>query len=137
MQPPEFHGDVAKYRDWKRAVLVQHAAATDEKRQLTAPRVLASLKGDAHQATRHLDPEVLRGQGEDGLQNLLKLLDKAYEWQPESLLYEALETFLYFPTRRNQESITAYLARYHTALSQFVQIANGHRAEESRTRHHG
>ena len=89
MQPPEFHGDVAKYRDWKRAVLVQHAAATDEKRQLTAPRVLASLKGDAHQATRHLDPEVLRGQGEDGLQNLLKLLDKAYEWQPESLLYEA------------------------------------------------
>ena len=132
---PEFSGDVAKYRDWKRAVLVQHAGATDEKRALTAPRVLARLRGEAHLATRHLDPEKLRSEGEEGLNILLDLLDKAYEWQPESLLYEALETFLYFPSRRNQESITGYLSKYNTALAQFVSIVNEHRESEARTKH--
>ena len=79
---PDFYGDVPKYRYRKRTVLVQHAGATDEKRALTAPRVLARLRGDAHLATRHLDPEQLRSEGEGGLQILLDLLDKSYEWQP-------------------------------------------------------
>ena len=74
---PEFSGDVSRYRDLKRAVLVQHAGQTDEKRALTAPRVLARLRGEAHLATRHLCPEQLRSEGEEGLKILLDLLDKA------------------------------------------------------------
>ena len=132
---PEFNGDVAKYRDWKRAVLIYHASATTEKRKLTAPKVLAALRGDAQLSTRHMDPETLRSQGEEGLRVLLEALDRSYQWQPESLLYEALETFLYFPSRRNHESITAYLARYHTALAQFTEMVNDHRAAEARARH--
>ena len=52
----EFYGDVARYRDWKRAVLVYHAGTETNKRELTGPRVLAALRGDAQLSTRHFDP---------------------------------------------------------------------------------
>ena len=65
---PEFNGDVARYRDWKRSVLLFHAGTKDDTRGLTAARVLGRLRGAARLATRHLDPETIREQGEAGLQ---------------------------------------------------------------------
>ena len=43
IQLPEFSGNVAEYRDWKRAIKIRHAGATDEHRKLTATRVLTVL----------------------------------------------------------------------------------------------
>ena len=71
---PEFSGDVAKYRDWKRAMHVHHAGVQEDKRYLTAARVLGRLRGAARLATRHLDPEALREKGQDGLEELLNML---------------------------------------------------------------
>ena len=123
---PTFSGDVALYRDWKRSVYVYHAGVPNDKRNLTAPRVLAKLRGAAQARTRHVDPEKLRQAGEAGLTELLDLLDASYEWQPESLLYESLETYLQFPTRKGHERVTSYLSRYHTALQRFENIINDH-----------
>ena len=134
-QYPEFHGNVSEYRDWKRAIQVRHAGATDEQRALTAPRVLAALKGDAHHKTKHLDPEELRYSGQEGLRKLIQILDKSYQWQPESLLFESLEGYLHFPPRRGGESITGYLARYHTVLGQFVGIVNDYIEKEAREKY--
>ena len=64
---PEFHGDVGLYRDWHRRVDVYRASQTDDPRDPTAPRMLAALRGDAYEATRHLSPEELRNQGAAGL----------------------------------------------------------------------
>ena len=128
---PEFNGDVARYRDWKRSVLLYHAGTKDDQRVLTGARVLGRLRGGARLATRHLDPEEIRQQGEEGLRLLLQKLDSAYDWQPESLLYESLETFLYFPARKGGESVTSYLAKYHTALAQFERTINEHREKET------
>ena len=52
---PEFSGDVAAYRDWKRPVQIKHAGAKDEVRALTAVRALGALRGEAWLATRHFD----------------------------------------------------------------------------------
>ncbi len=64
---PEFHGDVGLYRDWRRSVDVYRASQTDDRRDLTAPRMLAARRIDAYEATRHLSPEELRNQGAAGL----------------------------------------------------------------------
>ena len=40
---PEFNGDVAKYRDWKRAVQLYHAGTPTDRRYLTAARILGRL----------------------------------------------------------------------------------------------
>ncbi len=95
----EFRGDFGKYRDWRRSVEVNHAGQHDVTRDLTAPRVLAALQGDAYGATRHLSPENLRQEGATELTKLLEFLDTRYAWQPKSLLHEAMEAYLYFAAR--------------------------------------
>ena len=132
---PEFHGDVALYRDWRRSVILYHAGQKADNRNLTAPRILALLRGDAWRATERIDPEQLRRKGEEGFTELLALLDGRYGWQPESVLYEALEGYLYFSARRASESITAFIARYHASMEYFMDTINKHRREEARLRH--
>ena len=68
---PEFYGDVARYRDWKRAVLVYRTGTETSTRELTGARVLAALRGDAQLSTRHFDPEELRTQGENGFKYII------------------------------------------------------------------
>jgi hypothetical protein len=46
-----------------------------------------------------------------------------------------MEQYLYFAARKASESVTGFLARYHSALSRFSQIINEHRVAESK-RHH-
>ena len=87
----EFHGDVAKFRDWRRHVNIFHASQPEDKRCLTAAFILGCLRGEAYEACRHFDPESLRSKGEAGLQELLNFLESRFGWQPESLLYEGLE----------------------------------------------
>ena len=131
----EFHGDVARYRDWRRHILIYHATVPDDRRHLTVARVLGALRGEAYEACRHYDPEQLRQQGDAGLRALLAFLDERYGWQPESLLHEAMEAFLYFAPRRGGETITAFLARYHSALERFVATVNEHMQTAARKRH--
>ena len=132
---PEFHGDVGLYRDWHRRVDVYRASQTDDSGTLTAPRMLAALRGDAHEATRHLPPEGLRNRGVEGLKNLLGFSDGRYAWQPESLLYEAMAAYLYFAARKANESVTGFLARYNSALARFQQIVNERREAEAKQKH--
>ena len=101
-QIPEFAGDVARFRDWKRAVLVYHAGAEDNKRRLTGPRILNALKGEAKAAVQDFDPEILREAGPDGFKKLMGFLEESFGWQPESILFEAMESFLSFPARGHQ-----------------------------------
>ena len=123
---PEFHGDVAGYRDWRRSVLIKHGGAKDEARALTAVRVLGALRGEAWAATRHLDPELLRARGVDGLDDLWRILDPLFAWQPESVLFEAMMGYLFLPPRAAGETIAKLLSRYCTALSTFLDILNQH-----------
>ena len=77
----EFHGDVASYRDWRRLVTLVHSSVKNELRALTAPRILAQLRGEAWTATEHIDGEELRQRGEAGFTWLLAFLDGLYAWQ--------------------------------------------------------
>ncbi len=43
----EFRGDVGKYLDWRRSDEIYHNGQRDERRDFTAPRVLAALRGEA------------------------------------------------------------------------------------------
>ena len=132
----EFHGDVARYRDWRRHILIYHATVPDDRRHLTVARVLGALRGEAYEACRYYyDPEQPRLQGDAGLRTLLSFLDERYGWQPESLLHEAMEAFLYFPPRRGGETITAFLAKYHSVLERFVAVVNEHMQEAARKHH--
>ena len=101
-QIPDFHGDVARFRDWKRAVLVYHAGAEENKRLLTGPRILNALKGEAKAAVKDFDSEALRTEGAAGLARLMLFLEESFGWQPESILFEAMESFLIFPARGHQ-----------------------------------
>ena len=74
----EFHGDVSRFRDWRRQVLIYHASVPDDKRPLTAAKVLGILRGDAYESCRHYDPESLRAMGDEGLPTLLRFLEKRY-----------------------------------------------------------
>ena len=127
----EFHGDVATYRDWRRLVQLAHSSIRAEHRCLTGPRILSLLRGEAWAATEHIDPEELRNRGEASFDWLLGILDGLYGWQSESMLHEAMEGFLYFRTRRNQESITSFLAAFRTVLARFCAIVTKHRWQEA------
>ncbi len=123
----EFWGDVGK-----------HSAVPERGGvpcHLSAPRVLAALRRDAREATRDSSPENIRQEGTAGLTKLLEFLDARYVWQLESLLYEAMEAYLYFAARRMaNESVTGLLARYSSALARVQQITNEHRETEAKAR---
>ena len=113
---PEFHGDVGLYRDWRRSVRTFHAGQKDDQRALTAPRVLARLRGEAWRSTRQRDPGTLRTKGEEGFEELLTILDASYGWQTESILFESCESLLHICPRRAGETITALLARFRASF---------------------
>ena len=48
-------------------------------------------------------------------------LDKEFQWQLESVLFESLETYLYFVPKKPGESVLGFLNRYKTALALFVE----------------
>ena len=132
---PEFEGNVASYRKWRRRVVLYHAGQEDNKRPLTGPRVLAKLVGAAAEACDHLDAEAVRQLGEAGLESVLDALDKLYQWQPESVLFKALEEYLYLAARKQGESITALLARYRNALAEFLRVIQQHMQQEAEKRY--
>ena len=117
----EFDGTVAKYRDIRRAWIIYHSGQTEKNRTLTGVRILGCLTGDAARLFKNKDPEEYRGKpytgyaltdeegkaagkgkghvespDDSGFHKIIAELDKVYQWQPESVLFESLETYLYF-----------------------------------------
>ena len=94
--------------------------------------MLSRLAGAAAEATEQLDPETIRARGHQSLIAVLDVLDAKFQWQPESVLFKAMEEYLYFSMRKSGESIGSFLARYQNALGEFVRVIQTHLEQDAK-----
>ena len=117
---PAFDGRLDAYRDFRKRALLYYYGLEDGKQILAGPRLIANLSGSAFEVFRERDPGDFRH--ENGLQQVLNLLDARFQFTPEQELSDNLENALYRIRRKKGEETTSFTTRFETVLAKVEEL---------------
>ena len=88
---PSFDGTVKDYPDYRLKINWHWNSCPERSRSQLVGKLVVKLSGEAWEVIKHEDSKTFSDA--DGLQRFLRIMDRSFDWQPETILQESITSY--------------------------------------------